>query len=473
MPRLNLDINPNQFSKNFFRVKNCDKLRLWLYGGSGAGKTFSVLQFLVLESYQERAKGRTIYVIKENADKMESTLINDVYNPSGGGIIHKWGLKKDFTYNKTKKTLINKITGVTIKFMGINSKDAETAKGLTAPHIVFVDEISAYKNSEVYDQLLIRVRIDGARMIFCFNPIDENHWIKKEVFDIDEGEIRQIIKTTYRDNREWDNKTQTYGKWFVPEYYRNLLESYKETNLNKWRIYANGEWGKIVPEGGRFYNDFDINHHVKKEAELKYNRELPLHISFDFNVNPYMTCTVWQLDNGHAMQIEEICLGSPSNNTPATARRFAKLYWNHEQEIYVYGDPAGRNRDTRGEIGWNDFTFIEQELTKANLSYQMKIKSKAPNISARGIFLNRVFRGDVEGISISISDRCTKTVEDYVYLLETMEGKKHKEKARDENKVTYEKYGHTSDANDYFLCYVWDKEMRAMKGGRTKIISGK
>ena len=122
-----------------------------------------------METFKARAIGRTIYVIKKNQSKMTDTIVNDFYNPSGGGIVFDWKIDHLFDFNKTEKRLTNKQTGVSIKFMGVDNP--EHVKGLTSPHIIFVDESSDYLTSEVYNQLLTRVRIEGARFIFAFNPI--------------------------------------------------------------------------------------------------------------------------------------------------------------------------------------------------------------------------------------------------------------------------------------------------------------
>lgn len=464
MPQITLDIDSKLLTKNFKRISESTTRYTWIHGGAGSSKTYSIAQFLVLETYQPRAKGRTIYVLKYNQSKLENTIINDFYSSGGGGIVNSFGLGKHFKYNKVARELTNTLTGVSIKFMG--AKDEEEIKGLTAPHIIFVDEVSDIKY-KMYQQLKTRVRIEGAKFYFAFNPVDDEHWIKTKVFDVPENN-RTIIHTTYH-----DNKSLKTGKFFITQDYIDELEAFKYTDYNHYRIYTLGEWGSTTPLDGRFYKDFNINkHQIKAPA---YDREKPLHISFDFNVNPYMTCTVWQVDGNKIYQIDEILTKYPNNNTPSCVRTFAKKYRDHDDTIFFYGDPAGKHKDTRNERRWNDFDYIQDGLDKAGFTdVRRRVKSSADRLTVRGTFINKVFREEIEDLRIFVDESCTTSVKDYLNLLEDSEGKKHKAKEKDENGVSYEKYGHTSDANDYFICYYFEKYMRAMRGRkRTRIVSGK
>lgn len=203
-----------------------------------------------------------------------------------------------------------------------------------------------------------------------------------------------------------------------------------------------------VQSGGEFYKFFDITRHVGK---FEYNPALPLHLSFDFNVNPYMTCTVWQMQGKNLTQINEICLGSPRNRTSALCKEIVRVYNAHQAGCFVYGDPSGVKQDTRTEQGHNDFKIIEDELQM--FRPHMRNAKSAPPVVQRGDFISTIFESGYDGISIMFDSRCTKTIEDYLYLKEDGDGTKKKEKAIDPaTGIAYEKYGHTSDANDYFHC---------------------
>ena len=459
--KLNLNIKPELFSVNFWRVANTPTKYNWLYGGAGSGKTFSIAQYLLLETYKKRAKGKTIYVVKANQSKLENTIINDFHDRHGGGITSMWKIREHFKYSATARTLTNTITGVTIKFMGIDNP--EDVKGLTNPYIIFVDEVSDLKIDQ-YNQLITRVRKEGAKFFFAFNPVDEDHWIKTKVFDLKE-ENRSIFHTTL-----YDNKSVTDGKPFIPQEYIDRMEAFKYTDYNYYSVYTLGVWGSTMPQSGRFYKDFNINTH-QIQAPV-YDKKKPLHISFDFNVNPYMTCTVWQTDGNKVYQIDEVLTKYPLNNTLSCVKEFTKKYHSHEDKIFYYGDPAGKHLDTRSggvnQKQWNDFDYIEEGLRQANLPFQKRVKRSADRLTVRGIFLNSVFREEIKDLRIFVDESCKVSIKDYLNLLEDMDGSKYKKKIKDpETGVPFEEFGHTSDANDYFLCVYFEREMKAMKGVKT------
>lgn len=220
--------------------------------------------------------------------------------------------------------------------------------------------------------------------------------------------------------------------------------------------------------GGEFYKFFDASKHTALNV---YNSSLPIHATFDFNVNPYMTCCIWQIKGKEAVQIAEICTKSPRNTTKSVCDEIKRMYQGHQAGLFVYGDPAGKHEDTRSEKGFNDFVIIQTELKDFRPS--MRIQSKAPSVIMRANFINSILSSNISGISISIDTRCTNTIEDYSYLKEDSDGTKLKQKAKDiSTGVSYEKYGHTSDANDYFLCTAFASEYQNyLRGGRPQNIN--
>ena len=62
-------------------------------------------------------------------------------------------------------------------------------------------------------------------------------------------------------------------------------------DYNAYKVNVLGEWGN-VNRGGEFYKNFKVDRQVRKN---KY-KELPIHISFDENVNPYTSLSVYQAE---------------------------------------------------------------------------------------------------------------------------------------------------------------------------------
>ncbi len=76
--------------------------------------------------------------------------------------------------------------------------------------------------------------------------------------------------------------------------------------------------------------------------------------------------------------------------------------------------------------------------------------------------MNRLLQGSVEGYSIKIDPSCVNTIADYHSLQEDTDGSKIKEMHTDKNGIRSQKYGHCSDANDYLLCALLDKHLKAL-----------
>lgn len=218
-----------------------------------------------------------------------------------------------------------------------------------------------------------------------------------------------------------------------------------------------------VAAGGEFYKCFRVNKNIKT---LEYNKDIPLHVTFDFNVNPYMTCCIWQIIGKHAKQIREICTSTPMNTTKGICNEINRIYRGHSAGMFVYGDPAGVHEDTRSEKGFNDYTIIRTEL--AIFKPILRVQKYAPSVVMRGNFINTIFESGFDDIVLDIDSKCSHTIADYLYLKEDSDGTKKKERGKDvATGITFEKYGHTSDANDYFICTAFANEfVDYQRGGK-------
>lgn len=229
---------------------------------------------------------------------------------------------------------------------------------------------------------------------------------------------------------------------------------------------------KPVQVGGECYKMFDYDTCV---GDWRYDPELALHITFDFNVNPYMSAGVWQIGRTvvggvtffKAQKIEEICLKSPKNTTKAVCEHVRHKYAEHGAGVYVYGDPNGMKEDTRSEKGHNDYLIIRQEL--ACFKPVLRIVRKAPSVPVRVSFMNTLFAGGYDGLEISIDRRCIHTIDDYQYIKEESDGSKSKLKIRDPNTgIQAERYGHCCDHDEYFICAAFaNKYALYQQGGRS------
>jgi len=307
--------------------------------------------------------------------------------------------------------------------------------------------------------------------LYIFTSPAKVQWIN-EWFSLDKFQD-EITAQIYSDKsyfrKEIGNKLITISSTYhnIANLPSNYIENQREnlhSGLQDMLIYGN----PFSKAGGEFYKCFSRNDNT---CEPKYKSHLPLHITWDFNVNPFVTCCVWQLEGKTAIQIDEICLQSPKNKTEDTCNEFIRRYTGHNAGLFIYGDPSGKQEDTRSEKGFNDYVIIRQFLNQFKPS--LRVANVAPPVKTRGDFINTVFEKNVLGLKFLIGKNCKHSINDYVYLKEASDGTKLKEKVKNpDTGITYEKYGHPSDANDYLLCYAFAAEfILYQKGGISPKIS--
>ena len=380
--------------------------------------------------------------------KVAATLKDSVIPLFVDELLPKYDLSKFYKFNISDRELTNKVNGSKIVFRGMD--DPEKIKSIQGLTRIWLEEASEFDELD-FDQLNIRIRgAENLQICLTFNPIDEMHWLKKRFFDRRDEDVT-VLHTTYKDNN------------FIDKAYVKEIEKYRLTDYNFYKVYALGEWGKLN-KGGEFYKNFTPEKHIR---DYSYNEDLPLHISLDENVNPYLTLTIWQVKGKLAYQIDEICLESPRNTLRDTTSEFINRYRNHRAGLFIYGDRTSKREDTKLEKGENFFTLVSKYL--AQFKPSLRLPSKNPPVAMRGNFINEIFAFNTEGIELYFSSRCKNTIQDYQYLKEASDGTKLKEKEKNSRTgVVFEKYGHTSDANDYFICEVFKHEFNYFISGARK-----
>lgn len=488
MSRIKLTFNWKLFNPNFHHLerelKNVYRRFIWCYGGSSSAKSYSVAQAIII-----------IGCLLEKSDtivfrKVSATIDESIYKDFKT-IIDNLGLNQFFKCQSKKIICAN---GSVIIFKGLD--DSEKIKGISSFKRVVLEEISEYDFAD-FKQIRKRLRgMLGQQIICMFNPIDKEHWIKKEIFDkevktplskslVDANGVLQLnVEEKYTEVTEkWEGQPITVkGKEYpsnivvIKSTYLNnfwvvgspcetfgLLDVQviadfdhdKKTDYNFYSVYALGNWGKIN-RGGEFYKNFKAENQVKDNT---YDPELPLHISFDENVNPYLTLSVYQAQGLKSWKIDEICLEHPLNTLGHTLNTFTKKYPQNKQTVFIYGDRTSLKADTKLQKGQNFFTIIEDRLKRDGYITSRRLPRRNPSVVSRGNFINEIFASNIFGIEYTIDSKCTKTINDYESVKESSDGTKEKTKVKHPvTKVSYEEYGHLTDTDDYFLCEYYKEQ---------------
>jgi hypothetical protein len=347
-----------------------------------------------------------------------------------------------------------------------------------------LDETKDTKETAVKEVIVGRLR--GKAMpfnpLYIFTSPAKVPWIN-EWFSLDKhiDEINAKIhsSTTYF-RKAIGNKFVTISSTYhnqknlPPDYITNQMANL-HAGLQEMLIFGN----PFSKAGGEIYKAYSRQRQV---GRFPYNPDLPVFAWFDFNVNPYMTCRIWQIDTDlgtgvrRCFNVKEFCPKNPDNSTPKIGQIVSK--WlrtvGHKSGLFIGGDPAGRSEDTRSEKGQNDFTILMKELTEFKPT--LKVDVKAPPVVMRINWIStiheRTNQPDIEPfqkIEIYFDESCVNGINDYTYLKEASDGTKLKEKYTDpETNVTYEKYGHCSDADDYFFAMVFSKEFSEYVSGPSR-----
>lgn len=479
--RIRLKFNWKKFNPNFHHLErefaNTARRFLWFYGGSSSAKSYSIAQAVIIIA--TLIEGSDTLVFRKVSATLESTIFKDFVT-----VINTLRLNAFFTINYRKITCVN---GAVIVFKGLDN--SEKIKGISGFKRVVMDEISEMELSD-FKQVRKRLRGRLGQQIVCaFNPIDEEHWIKKEIFDKQakiplkttlskrNGTLKLDIDPIYTEVAEkWQGapiivkgieqpsnfvvvrSTYLNNFWVVGSpcksfgfYDTQTIIDFEQDKLNDYdfyAIYGLGFWGKLN-KGGEMYKNFDPRRHVCDQIE--YDPEKSLHLTFDENVNPFMTLDIFQGEDLKTWQIDEICLEDPRNTLKHTMYEFRKRYPPNGLTVFIYGDSTSKKADVKLEKGVNFFVLVENELTEFGYNVIRRVPTKNPNVELRCNWFNAVLKG-LDGIEVLFSDKCVKTVSDYKYLKQASDGSKHKEKTKNPvTGVVYEKYGHNTDANDYFF----------------------
>lgn len=143
-----------------------------------------------------------------------------------------WGVKLSelVEINLSDMTIIFKHNGSQIMFTGLD--DPEKLKSIEAVTSIWMEEATEF-DQEDFEQLDLRLRGEhGVRkqITVTFNPVSDQHWLKKVFFDDPIDDVF-TLKTTYLDNP------------FIDDGYKMVMENKRKTNMRYYNIYALGNWG--------------------------------------------------------------------------------------------------------------------------------------------------------------------------------------------------------------------------------------
>lgn len=484
-----IHISYKKFNPNFHHLKEAlkdDDLRfIFLRGGSSSAKSFSIAQCFLLECL---TKGYNTKVYRKTGASIADSIYKTFEEAARSLNIYHL-----FRFVENRIVCFN---GSYITFSGLDN--SEKIKGLESYQYVFCEEINELEITD-FKQIKKRLRgRKGQKIVSAFNPVSEDLWIKKEIFDKDSfheldnslygklkdengkvlpKEFSEVYKKMINSERVIFNprkkkeekhnpdtlvlwSTYLNNFWVVGSpcgtygyYDRQTIADFekdKVADYNYYRIYALGEWGSIKT-GGEFLHAFNAGKHKKI---CKYDSTLPIHISIDDNLLPYISITFWQAVIGPSIeikQIHEICAEDPFN-TVSRAGAMAKKWLDdigYKDIVFIHGDASTQKGNTIDE---EKRSFLDKFIEKIEDGYHVTdcVPKSNPSVSMSGEFINAILSGAIPGVSISIGETCTKSIHDYENVKKDENGAMLKARVKNKlTKQTYEEFGHLTDTMRY------------------------
>ena len=296
-----------------------------------------------------------------------------------------------------------------------------------------------------------------SRSHFTFNPISQDNFIYEDFFGEDKiftEDKANIVTANYQDNP------------FCPLDRIEYLDDMKVSDYDRYQIDGLGLWGTIKT-GQEYYSSFKTTFTV---STCMVNPDLPIHVGIDYNVMPYMTGKVYQIDPikkiGDRLNIKlirEFAMAPPYNSVEETCKAILLEFESivKQKGMFLYADASGKNR-----LPLKQVNSLQSELIKGFKGYvsdhNMRIPKSNPRHRdspkgslGRHSIMNKILNplDNQFPINFKIDESCKKSIADLQGTLLGADGGKAKLRVTD-NGVSYEKFGHMSDVDDYVICYI-------------------
>lgn len=216
------------------------------------------------------------------------------------------------------------------------------------------------------------------------NPEPTKGWIYKHFVEQKQKNYRLILAPT------------TQNTFLAPDFVESLKNAYDE---QYYRINVLGEFGDYT--SGLVVKNFTSDN-IK---ELKYRDNLPLHLTFDFNVDP-MSCIIAHKTDDKVFFIDELVLENAT--TQSTVEEFIRRYPHHKADIIINGDASGDNRSTQSEM--TNYIIIRNTLKRyyPNLPIKFDLHNFNPPIKNRISAFNAMVCNSKGERKIFVDKKCDK-----------------------------------------------------------------
>jgi phage terminase large subunit len=300
----------------FRRTKECEAGIIVERGGARSSKSYSIAQLLVERLFAYPQFGRKICVLRKTFPALRISIKPMIYS-----IIDKYGLWDRIREDKMENNLVYGRS-----FMHFGSLDKPEKIRSSEWNDILLEEANEF-TYEDYMNVTLRTSANDFgiknQLFMNLNPIDAYHWIKEKVIGPDASKPLTKdcveIHSTYRDNP------------FLGSAYVEKLEAVKDQDPNYWRIFGEGEWGRL---DSLIYTWWTIVEEPK-EGEIYYG------LDFGFT-NP--SCLIEVHQDGKECYLIERLYESSLTNSDLIQRLKRIIPENERKNRPIYPDVAEPDR---------------------------------------------------------------------------------------------------------------------------------
>ena len=233
-----------QVNRQFYDCIKSVKRHLIHVGGSRSSKSYSITQYLIYIaqlSREERIKVLNIdpqeypegmpfriRIFRTSLPELRKSIYQDFQN-----ILMRHGLYVEKDHRKAEFQYI--MGDVTFSFVGTND-NPQALRGAES-EMSFMNEANAFSKEE-QKQVDMRTKF---KMIYDYNPSMDSHWLYD--FEDNDHVETDVFYSTYKDNK------------FLPKRQREVIENYKYTDPETYKVYALGQRGSKLK--GRIFTNWE------------------------------------------------------------------------------------------------------------------------------------------------------------------------------------------------------------------------
>jgi phage terminase large subunit len=153
-------------------------------GGTRSGKTYSILQRLIVYAFQNT--GKIIDIVRKTQAELRASVLTDFIE-----ILKNTNLYTDRMHNKTNAEFY--INGNVIRFLGLDK--AQKRRG-SKRDLLYINEANGIT---LEDWIQLNIRLTG-QVYLDFNP-SEYFWLNEHI--LEKRNDFEFIKSTYKDNYDF------------------------------------------------------------------------------------------------------------------------------------------------------------------------------------------------------------------------------------------------------------------------------